>query len=86
MLAEPTGYGCEKVVPRKGLEPPLSYREADFKLTAVGSQGFVTVLMRTGTWSQISLLRVFRVCANCPELTGTADIKDPQKDPQIFSA
>ena len=73
-------------VPRKGSEPPFSYQEADFKFTAVGSQGFVTVLMRTGTWSQISLLRVFRVCANCPELTGTADIKDPQKDPQIFSA
>ncbi|SVD83992.1 uncharacterized protein METZ01_LOCUS436846 [marine metagenome] len=34
MLAEPTGYGCEKVVPRKGLEPPLSYREADFKSAA----------------------------------------------------
>ena len=38
MLAEPTGYGCEKVVPRKGLEPPLSYREADFKLDTQISQ------------------------------------------------
>ncbi len=44
-------------VPRKGSEPPFSYQEADFKFTAVGSQGFVTVLMRTGTWSQINLLR-----------------------------
>jgi len=28
--------GEKKVVPRKGLEPPLSYREADFKFKQVG--------------------------------------------------
>ena len=34
LRATNTRVGEKKVVPRKGLEPPLSYREADFKSAA----------------------------------------------------
>ena len=70
------------LVPRKGLEPPPPSREADFKFTAVGSQGFVTVPRRTGSLLLINLLRQFRSRVNFPELRRIANRKNPQKDLQ----
>ena len=61
MSAKPIGYGGKKLVPKKGLEPPLSYREADFKLqipnpTAVDKYCFLPV----NTWLGQHLYRIFR--------------------------
>ena len=67
---------------QEGTRTPTFLREADFKFTAVGSQGFLPALICTGTRSQINFLGVSRVCVNSPERTRIADIKDTLKDPQ----
>ena len=63
---------------QEGTRTPTLLQEADFKFTAVGSQGFLPVLICTEIRSQINFLGVSRVCVNSPELTRIADIKDTQ--------
>jgi hypothetical protein len=71
------------VVPRKGLEPPPSYREAGFKFTLMGSLRLVKVSLYTRSPSYIRCLQVNRTRMNLVEFWRILNRKESQKELRI---